>query len=448
MFFPRRDRFTTLSNSKQVAGFGGFQLDLRSGELRREGVLVKLQPQPAKVLVLLVTRAGEIVTRSEIAEQVWGSQTFVDFEHGLNFAIRQIRTALEDDADEPRFLETLPKRGYRFKAPIDEAAAQPSPTAFEDFATTLGVGQPIGQQPPTTIEPPTRRGLSLAIAGVLIVIVALAAVIFASRRTIRHDSISVMVLAVLPFDDLSAVPEPYLVEGLTEEMIAQLTRINPQRLKVIARTSAMQYAQTKKSAREIGHELGADYILENSIRHDSGRIRITAQLVRTSDQTHVWAETYEREMLELLSLEREVTADIAEQIHVQLLPAVASMPGINPHPVDPNAHELYLQGRHYFNLRSRDGLDKSLQLYNQALAKDPAYAAAYAGLADAYNLKAFYGFDPTMDTVSQAQIAAKKALQLDDSLAAAHAALGYTEFMWREDWPAAEREFLRAKATR
>ena len=427
-----------MSNTKQVAEFGGFQLDLSSGELRRQGVLVKLQPQPAKVLVLLVTRAGEIVTRSEIAEQVWGSQTFVDFEHGLNFAIRQIRTALDDDADAPRFLETLPKRGYRFKAPLDEATGQPPATAFEDPSKARDVGQQIKK------TEPTRRRIPLAF--VSIVTALLLAVIFLAWRSIRsHDSTTIMVLAVLPFDDLSPSPEPYLVEGLTEEMIAQLTRINPQRLKVIARTSAMQYAQTKKSAREIGRELGADYILENSIRHEGGRIRITAQLVRTSDQTHVWAETYEREMLELLSLEREVTADIAEQIHVQLLPAVASVPGVNTRPVDPNAHELYLQARHYFNLRSRDGLEKSIQLYTQALAKDPEYAAAYAGMADAYNLKAFYGFDPTMDTVSQAKIAANKALQIDDSMAAAHAALGYTEFMWREDWPAAEREFLRAK---
>jgi tetratricopeptide (TPR) repeat protein len=206
----------------------------------------------------------------------------------------------------------------------------------------------------------------------------------------------------------------------------------------------MQYAQTKKSAREIGQELGADYILENSVRHEGGRLRITAQLVRTADQTHVWAETYEREMLQLLPLESEVTADIAEQIHVQLLPSVAARQMSNERPVDPDAHGLYLQARHYFNLRSRDGLEKSIQLYMQALAKDPSYAAAYAGLADAYNLKGFYGFDPTMDAVSQAKIAASKALQIDDSMAAAHAALGYTEFMWREDWAAAEREFRRA----
>jgi TolB-like protein/DNA-binding winged helix-turn-helix (wHTH) protein/Flp pilus assembly protein TadD len=422
-----------LSNSKEVASFGGFRLDLRSGELRRDGVLVKLQPQPARVLVLLVSRAGEIVTRTEVAEQVWGSETFVDFEHGLNFAIRQIRSALGDDAEQPRFLETLPKRGYRFIAPLDQPINKSS-----EVAETLSFRD---------INPSGNRSRSnprrwLLIAGALVTVL-LGVIVFGWRKLPLRASSPVMVLAVLPFDDLSPKPEPYLVEGLTEEMIAQLTRINPQRLKVIARTSAMQYAQTKKSAREIGRELGADYILENSIRHEGGRVRITAQLVRTADQTHLWAETYEREMVQLLPLENEVAANIAEQIHVRLLPATAG-PG-NGHPVDPNAHELYLQARHYFNLRSRDGLDNSIELYKQVVVKDPSYAAAYAGLADAYNLKAFYGFDPTMDAVTQAKIAANKALQIDDSIAAAHAALGYTEFMWREDWAAAEKEFDRAR---
>lgn len=438
MPFPSGERVSTLSNPKGVASFSGFQLDLRSGELRRDGVLVKLQPQPAKVLALLVMRAGEIVTRVEVAEQVWGSQTFVDFEHGLNFAVRQIRTALGDHAEHPRFVETLPKRGYRFIAPVDKVVDKAALAVLEEPASESSMGPPVRDRRWSLVM---QRWVPIALATVFAVM--LVAAIVLGRRSFRpHPSTPVMVLAVLPFDDLSPTPEPYLVEGLTEEMIAQLTRINPQRLKVIARTSAMQYARSKKSAREIGQELGADYILENSIRHENGRLRITAQLVRAGDQTHLWAETYEREMLQLLPLESEVTADIAEQIHVQLLPAAAAV--ASPRPVSPDAHELYLQGRHYFNLRSRDGLEKSVQLYAQALAKDPSYAAAYAGLADAYNLKAFYGFDPTMDAVSQAKIAASKALQIDDSMAPAHAARAYTAFMWREDWAAAEQEFRRA----
>jgi len=381
------------------------------------------------------------VTRAELAEQVWGSETFVDFEHGLNYAIRQIRTALEDDAEQPRFLETIPKRGYRFIAPVTRVAEDGKPTGVE-VPAAAGASQPpiaIGQSKSSSLPG------ALVIAGI-IVLGAVVAGTFAWQKFHAQPvatAPALVTLAVLPFDDLSPNPQPYLEEGLTEEMIAQLTRTNPARLKVIARTSAMQYSRTKKNARQIGQELGVEYILENSIRHENGRVRVTTQLVRTSDQTHLWAETYEKDMSQLLSLEREVTEDIAQQIHVQLIPVSAASVS-ETQSINPDAHELYLQGRRYFNLRSRDGLAKSVELYTQALAKDASYAAAYAGLADAYNLEGFYGFDPSMNAVSQAKIAAKRALEIEDSNAAAHAALGYTEFMWREDWSEAEREFRRA----
>ena len=427
------------SQARSVARFDSFQLDLASGELRREGVPVKLQPQPAKVLVLLTAQAGKIVTRAELAEQVWGSETFVDFEHGLNYAIRQIRTALEDDAEQPRFLETIPKRGYRFIAPVTRIAETGNTTGADSSPASLTSGQS---------DAAARSGISgrlgfLAAAAVVSLGLLISGKWAWDKVHVPPPGEKPVVLAVLPFDDLSLNPQPYLEEGLTEEMIAQLTRINPRRLKVIARTSAMQYSRTKKNAREIGQELGADYILENSIRHENGRVRVTTQLVRTLDQTHLWADTYEKDMSQLLSLEREVTEDIAQQIHVQLIP-VAALATSETQSINPDAHELYLQGRRSFNLRSREGLATSIELYTQAIAKDPSYAAAYAALADAYNLEAFYGFDPTLNAVSQAKIAARRALEIDDSTAAAHAALAYTEFMWREDWNEAEKEFRRA----
>lgn len=400
--------------------FDCFEFDVSSGELRRDGAPLKLQPQPAKLLSLLVSHAGEVITRNQLAEEVWGSETFVDFEQGLNFAIRQIRTVLGDDADQPRFLETVPKRGYRFIGALEPAVAVPAKNQTPSRSWLRPMAVLFG-------------AVSLGIAVYLLWPHAKAPV-----------QPRVTILAVLPFDDLSPEPEEYLVDGLTEEMISQLTRISPN-LKVIARTSAMQYLRTKKSAREIGQELGADYILENSIRHEGGRLRITAQLVRTADQTHLWAENYDRDMHELLPLESEVTQDIAEQIRLQLVPSVfVGSPAAGARPVDPEAHQLYLKGRYFFNQRSREGLEKSVDYFQQALAKDPSYAAAYAGLADAYNLFAFYGFDPSQKAVAQAKIAADKALQLDDTLAAAHAARAYTEFMYAGDWPAAEREFRRA----
>ena len=408
------------SNSRSVARFSDFELDLENGELCRHGTSLKLQPQPAKILVLLVSRAGEIVSRDELAKEVWGSETFVDFEQGLNFAIRQIRAALDDDAERPRFLETLPKRGYRFIAPVEREGLE------EASSTTAS----------------RRWPLIVALGFCAVLLLGLTAYLWSH---LKHSSPAhATVVAVLPFDDLSPDPQDYLVDGLTEEMIAKLTRVSPERLRVIARTSAMQYRRTQKGARQIGQELGADYILENSIRHEGGRLRITAQLVRVSDQTHLWARTYDRDLHELLPLESEVTADIAEQIHRQLLSPVAVSHPANPGPANPDAHELYLKGRYYFNQRSREGLQKSIECFQQALAKDPNYAAAYAGLADSYNLIGFYGFDPSQNAVAQAKIASDKALQMDDSLAGAHAARAYTEFMYGGDWSVAEKEFQRA----
>lgn len=407
--------------SSNLARFGSFELDLSSGELRRDGIPLKLQPQPARVLALLVSRPGEVVTRNELAERVWGSETFVDFERGLNFAIRQIRATLDDDADQPRYIETVPKRGYRFIAPLE----QDPPAA------------------PMYVSPPRRSVRIPIVLGIAALLFVCTAIFFTMRRAARQTGQGSIVLAVLPFDDMSVDRQAFLVDGLTEEMVARVTQISPEHLRVIARTSAMQYVGTKKSAREIGKELGADYILENSIRHEGGRVRITSQLVRTADQTYLWAQNYDRDMRDLLPLEAEVTADIAEQIQRNLLPT-ATIHRPPSKPIDPEAYELYLKGRYSFNQRSREGLQQSLTYFQQALARQPDYAAAYAGLADTYNLIGYYGFDPTLEASSQAKVASSKALQLDDSLGAAHAALAYTEFMWQEDWPAAEKEFRRA----
>jgi len=291
---------------------------------------------------------------------------------------------------------------------------------------------------------PPLRPRTWALTATALALLLLFAAAFLLRARSHARTPSHVVLAVLPFEDMDPDPQDYLVDGLTEEMIAKLTRISPQYLQIVARTSAMQYRHTAKGARQIGQELGADYILENSIRHEGGRFRITTQLVRTTDQTHLWAENYDREARELLPLEGEVTNDIAQQISRLLLPAPAVHTPVPPAAVDPDAYQLYLKGRYYLNQRTRDSLPKSVESFQQALGKAPSYAPAYAGLADAYNLMAFYGFDPSLNVVSEAKVAADHAIQLDDSLAAAHAALGYTDFMWQQDWNAAEKEFRRA----
>jgi len=252
-------------------------------------------------------------------------------------------------------------------------------------------------------------------------------------------------LVVLPFQNLTGDPSlDFISDGLTEEMTTQASGLRHEQLGVIARTSSMAYKDTRKPVSEIGRELGVDYVLEGSIRNSGDKVRVTAQLIQVRDQSHVWAQDYDSDRHDVLKLQSETAQAIAQEIHVHLLaPQTVSRPA-NQHPIDAHAHELYMQGRHFLDQRSRDSLPKSVDSFKQAVAQDPNYAAAYAGLADAYNLVGFYGLDPTMNSVSQAKIAADKALQLDDSVAAGHAAEGYTEFMWQGDWAVAEKEFQRA----
>jgi len=365
--------------------FDAFELDLAAGELRRRGAAIKLQPQPFKVLALLATRAGQLVTRAEIQKQIWTDDTFVDFEQGLNYCIRQIRAALDDRAKTPRFIETIPRRGYRFHAPVEAMPARP-------------------------VSPSGRA-----------------------------------MLAVLPFDNLSvAEREDYFSDGLTEEMIAQLGRVNPQTLGVIARTSAMRYKRTDKSIDTIGRELGVGFVLEGSVRRSANRVRVTAQLIQVSDQSHLWAETYEGSVGDMLTLQSDVAQKIALAIRVQLAPAervrLAAL-----RPLAPAAYEAYLKGRYCWNQRTRESLEKSVRCFTRAIDVAPEYAAAHAGLADAYLTQLDYNYLLPRDAFSLANRAVLEALRLDDTVAEPHASLGHLrlhEFNWR----AAEQEFLRAIA--
>jgi TolB-like protein/tetratricopeptide (TPR) repeat protein len=288
------------------------------------------------------------------------------------------------------------------------------------------------------------RSKKIWLAAVVVTIVFGITAYWLVRRAHGQDSATQnkIVLAVLPFENLTGDPaQEFVSDGFTEEMITQLSHLPHDRLGVIARTSAMAFKGKTDSIADIGKQLGANYILEGSVRKWQGRVRVTAQLIRTADQTHVWAENYESDRGDILRLQSDITEDIAQQIKLRLEPN--EFRGTPP-VVDPQAHELYLKGRHYLALRSHDDLQSSVSSFQQAIAKDPNYAAAYAGLADAYNLIGFYGFDPDLNVVAQAKAAAQKALQLDDSLAAGHAALAYNEFMWRGDWTKAEAEFRRA----
>jgi TolB-like protein/DNA-binding winged helix-turn-helix (wHTH) protein/Flp pilus assembly protein TadD len=365
-----------------VIRFGTFEVDPSSGELRKRGIRIRLPEQSFKILLMLLMHPGALVTREELRRKLWPDGTFVDFDHGLNAAINRLRVALDDSAGNPRFVETLAHRGYRF------------------------IGSAEG---PSKGFPGTR-------------------------------------LAVLPFDNLSGdVGQEYFSDGMTEELITQLGRLEPRRLAVIARPSAMRYKGTNKRIDEIGGELSVDFILAGSVRRTGERVRITAQLVQVRDQTQLWAESYDRTLSDILDLQSEVAKAIAREIKFALSPGAQAR--LTTHrEVDPEAYEAYLKGRHYWNKRTEEGLKKAAEYFRQAIEKNPRYALAYSGLADSYTLlgDAGYGCLPPREAARGAKPAAIKALEIDDTLAEAHTSLGSVKEQFEWDWEGAEREYKRA----
>src|SRR5580700_672664 len=411
---------------------GLFEVDLGSGEVHKSGRKVPLQEQPFRVLAMLLEHPGEIITREELQARIWPADTFVGFDEGINTAIRKLRVVFGDSADNPRYIETIPRRGYRFVVPL---------RALEEPHSATG--------------PPAEAAISASwwhksehrIAAVVIVTLLIVGAYFARQRAARRANSSGerVMLAVLPFLNFSGdASQEYFNDGLTEEMITQLGSADPQRLGVIARTSAMRYKNTRKDTQEIGRELGVDYVLEGSVRREGDRVRISAQLIQVRDQTHLWADSYERDSHDTLALEIVVANAIAGQVERTLSSPRPLARRANAHPIDPDAYDLYLKGRYYWNQRTQAGFSKGIEAFKQAIEKDPNYAQAYAGLADSYILLGPNDVLPAKRVYPLAEAAALKALQLDDGLADAHASLGFVMLLY--DWnPAqAENEFRRA----
>jgi len=360
--------------------FGPYESDVRAGELRKNGMKIKLQEQPFQVLTALLTRAGEVVTREELRQRLWPADTFVDFDHGLNAAIARLREALCDSASAPRYIETLPRRGYRFLGKVE----------------TLG-GDAVSE--------------------------------------------SRVMLAVLPFENLDASGEQeYFADGMTEEMIAQLGRLNPSQLGVIARTSAMQYKRTTKGVDQISKELGVDFVLEGSVRRAGQRVRITSQLIRARDQSHLWAESYDHTLDDVLAIQTDCAGRIAHSLAVELLPSQREAMQ-RAATRDPAAYEAFLQGRFCWNTRSEEGFRKAIGFFERAIELDPGYALAYVGLSDVFNVLGMFSMLLPKDAYEKAQAASKKALAIDERLAEAHSSLGYARFLYDWDWAGAEQEF-------
>ena len=413
--------------TRPVLRFGAFEVDLSSGELRHRGVKLKVQEQPFRVLAALLEQPGEVVTREQLRARLWSSDTFVDFEHSLNASIKKLRQALRDDAACPHFIETLPKRGYRFIAAVETNSR--APQASEQTATTH-------------LAHPAARWRSIGRTAFLtgaIGIIVIATVLPVLWKRVagpvsRHSKI---MLAVLPFDNLSSDrSQDYLTEGMTEELITQLGRWNPERLGVIARTSTDLYKGANKSVAEVGRQLSVDYIVEGSARRDGDQVRITAQLIQVRDQTHLWAKEYDRDEHNLLALENEVATDVADEIKVKL----SANTKAEIRPVDAQAHEAYLKGRHYWNQLSCKAFENALPLFENAVQRDPNFALADASLADTFYKEYEFGCRPAEEVIPKAKQAALRAIQLDDQLGEAHAALGVIANGFDWNWVTAERE--------
>lgn len=401
--------------------FGVFEVDFRAGELRKNGLKVKLQEQPFELLAMLLERPGELVTRDELRERLWPADVFVDFDQGLNKAINKLREALHDSAESPRYVETLPRRGWRFLAPVE--TVEPAAAA---------------------VRPARARAVRLG-ALAATALVALGLYITWTRLGQRASPPSGRVrLAVLPFRNLSlGTDQDYFSDGLTEEMMAQLSRLSPARLAVIARTSVMYYKSTPKRADQIGRELGVDYILEGSVRREARRVRITAQLVQVSDQSQLWSETYERDAGNVFAIQGDVAQRVAGSLALELLPGRKAALGRAP-TRNEAAYDAYLQGRYYWNKRTEEGFTRGIAYFQQAVRDDPDFAPGHAGLADAYNLLANYGTLPPKDSIPRAKEAARTALEIDPALAEAHASLGWARLVYDRDWKGAETSFRQA----
>jgi TolB-like protein/DNA-binding winged helix-turn-helix (wHTH) protein/Flp pilus assembly protein TadD len=407
-----------------IVQFGIFQIDLKARELHKAGVKVKLQEQPFRVLALLVDRAGQVVTREELQQKVWPTDAYVAFDQGLNNAIKKVRDALGDSADSPRFIETLARHGYRFVAPVGIVPERPS----EPSQTRSGLR--------------THRNFKLIGLACASLLAALAYWTWHGSTMRGGSPTEKVILAVLPFDNLSHDPDQeFFSDGLTEEMIAQLGKLNPERLTVISRGSVAKYKNSRLAANQIGRELHADYLVQGSVRRASDRVRITVQLIQVRDQTDLWAESYDRELKDILTLQDSVSRTIANQIHITLTPGQQTqLRGGN---LDPEAYEAYLKGRYYWNKRTDDGLQKALFYFQQAINKDPTYGAAYSGLADCNSGLAWHGFKSPADALPAANAAALKAIEIDPRSAEAHASLGLV-LTHRWDWAGAEAEFKQA----
>jgi TolB-like protein/DNA-binding winged helix-turn-helix (wHTH) protein/Tfp pilus assembly protein PilF len=426
--------------------FAVFEVDLRAGELTKRGLRIRLQEQPFQVLAMLLERPGELVTREELREKIWG-QTVVDFDHGLNKAINKIREALGDSAENPRFVETVARRGYRFLADLTsvDTAADGQPGAEIE-----GLVPPTESHPAELADagvPPKRPHRTHVWIGfgfglVLVLAASLSWILYSKSQA----SPKIQSLAVLPLESLSGDPsQDYFADGMTDALITDLAQISA--LRVISRTSVMTYKHVHRPLPEVARELNVEAVVEGTVSRSGERVRITAQLIQVPDERHLWAQSFDGDLKDTVALQDNVARTIAEQIQVTLNPQEQAALD-KAKTVNPVAYEAYLKGRYFWNKRTREGLVKATDYFQQAVDIDPENATAYSGLADAYALSGDweYGILSPQDAFPRAKAAATKALALDDNLSEAHTSLAFILDLYDWDWASAEKEYKRALA--
>ena len=448
--------------------FGFFELRTTTRELYKRGIRLKLRPQAYQVLLLLTERSGEVVSRDQLRERLWAQETYVDFEHGLNTAVMELRAVLSDSAAEPKFIQTLPRLGYRFMVPVSSE----QPTTVPERKSAPLVDIPAIQEKESKPEGAVARGRESATALGSVqsaansrrsrrtlwwvpaaVVLALAAVTllgwqnwFRKANPPAQHEVRQMI-AVLPFENLTGDPaQEYFSDGLTEEMIDQLGRLDPAHLGVIGRNSVMRYKTIHEATAAIGRELGVSYLLEGSVRRDSDEVRISAQLIQVQDQASVWSRQYDRQLRDVLALQSEIAREIAGGIHLTLDDAARNA-GATAQPQTAaanDAYDLYLRGLYFWNKRGADNIKRATDYFQQSIRRDPNSARAYSGLAESYALVSGYAGVPPKDFLQKADAAARRAVALDPNLAEAHVAMAVVAQDCDWDWATAEREYRRA----
>lgn len=429
----------TSASTSPVQRFDGFEVDPRARELRRQGIRIRIQDQPLEVLLLLLEHKGEVVTREELKQRLWPAGTYVDAEDGLNTAIRKLREHLGDSPERPVYIETIPRRGYRFIASIKEQAFV-SPD-FADAAPTAPIG-PVQ----TAREAGKLRLRWRAIAGMALVAILVVTVWIAVRHrkpAATQPKTAISSIAVLPLENLSGDPaQDYFADGITEELIGRLSMIRG--LRVISRTSSMQFRDPHMTAPEIAKALNVDALVEGSVIRQGNRVRVHAQLIRASNDEHFWSETYDREMGDVLTLESDIAQSIAQKVEVSITGQEHALLAAARR-VSPEVYDAFLKG-YFANRNTKAGIEQSIAFYEEAIKRDPTYAPAYLGLADAYGtLGTVYGGVPPGEVRSKAITAAQKALELDPEFVEAHVLLAnMDEREWQ--WSESGAEFKRALA--